>query len=240
MTVESCSGNPAHEARTLTFATEFWIAMGKLLGQRWITKHGTMPSAEWQRLLAPFSAFDPEQSASQLVRRLQPNARGEVWPPEMADVIVMLHPRLEDHGLPSPERAYKAAAHQTWIHPAVYEAAFRVGVHELRNGEARRRDFDPVYAQVCEELMRDDMAKWQPRAKPEQRLTQQQKPWRPLSPDEAKARCNELRELLGKMPEPMKAAEPPAPLTHEEFLERQLDGIELQAAAARYRRGASC
>lgn len=130
--------------------------MGKLLGTRWVSKHGAGPSVEWQRLLARFASMDPEEVASRIVGRLKPNDRGEVWPPEMADVIAMAQPKPEDFGLPTVSEAYRDAVHGRWNrHPVVYEAARRVGTFELRNWtEQRSRPaFEHEFDEVCSEWM---------------------------------------------------------------------------------------
>ncbi len=134
----------------------FWSAMSKLLGDRWVLKHGAVPSREWRRLLARYATGTPGELAARIVKQLQPNGRGEVWPPEMADVIAMARPRPEDFGLPTIGDAYRDATHSRWgRHPVVFEAARRVGTFELKNrAEAKSRpDFEREYADVCAEWM---------------------------------------------------------------------------------------
>lgn len=208
--------------------------MGKLLGQRWIQKHGTTPSREWVNLLAPFTHFDPQQSAAQLVKRIKPNDRGEVWPPEMADVIAMLTPRPEDHGLPTPDRAFKAAAHQTWsLHPVVFEAAHRVGVFELRMGGASRREFDQVYAQVCEEFITGRTESWQKRSNAHQLTNRVRPAWMDKhNPGVAPFDFSALRKSLGPMPKPLTPDTPPAPVNDEDFDRLQAEQRDVLAQAA--------
>lgn len=134
----------------------FWSAMSKLLGDRWVLKHGAAPSREWRRLLARYATGTPGELAARIVKQLQPNGRGEVWPPEMADVIAMARPRPEDFGLPTVSEAYRDATHGRWSrHPVVYEAARRVGTFELRNQpeQRSRQAFEREYSEVCGEWM---------------------------------------------------------------------------------------
>lgn len=222
------------------FAAEFFIAIVKLLGQRWVSKHGAVPSREWQRLMARFSHLNPEEVASRLVARLKPNDRGEVWPPEMADVIVMCQPKPEDFGLPTVSEAYRDAVHGRWQrHPVVYETARRVGTFELRNhSEARSRpDFEREYAEVCAEWMAGQRF---------QAPKTEQLEHKPLPPAWMRKHRNDvpkfdfaaLRRSLGPMPEPMKPDTPPAPINDEDFIQRQgEERAALAEAAARYQGG---
>jgi hypothetical protein len=221
-------------AEAVRFAFEFFMAAVKLLGQRWIAKHGAVPSLEWQRLLAPFAHLNPEQCAGKLVASLKPNDRGEVWPPEIADVVHMLRPKPEDHGMPPADRAFRAATQHRWIHPAVYEAAFRVGVFELRHGQAKRDDFDPVYAAVCEEAITGNTKRWQKRTtEAADLLAHERKPW-VGKPEEAKLRCDMLRRCIGPIETPPKP-EPVKPVNDEEFQQLQREQLDALAdAAARY------
>lgn len=140
----------------MQFAFEFWAAMATLFGARWIAKHGDAPSGEWQRLLARFAGMDPQALVARIAKQLKPNDRGEVWPPEMADVIAMCQPTPEEFGLPTVNEAYRDATHSRWTrHAVVYEAARRVGTFELRTvAEAKSRPaFEREYAEVCAEWM---------------------------------------------------------------------------------------
>lgn len=200
--------------------------MTKLLGQRWESKHGAVPTREWQRLLARFAHESAEQIASRIVSRLQPNGRGEIWPPEMADVIAMCQPKPEDFGLPTVNEAYRDAVHGRWSrHPVVYEAARRVGTFELRNhSEARSRpEFEREYAEVCVEWMAGRRFEG-PKLNPEAQLPLQPKQ-RP-TPEEVRARCEEMRRVIGKLPEPIAPDVPPVPL----------NDVDLTDSAARYQR----
>lgn len=221
----------------IQFAAEFFIAMGKLLGQRWVSKHGAVPSQEWQRLLSRFAECDPEELAARIVQRLHPNGRGEVWPPEMADVIAMCKPNPQDFGLPTPEQAYRAANHLRWIHPVVYETARRLGVNDVRSRTERQMfpDFEKTYEQVCSEFMQGKTSNWPKRAKPETGVEHQPNHQRP-SADVVKARCDAIRKALGPMPKPA-----PKPQIESMNDEQVSQGVianheELREAAARYRR----
>lgn len=134
----------------------FWSAMSRLLGDRWVLKHGAVPSREWRRLLARYATGTPGELAARIVKQLQPNARGEVWPPEMADVIAMARPVPADFGLPTVLDAYRDAVHSRWgRHAVVYEAARRLGTYELRHWteQKSRPAFEREYAHVCQEWM---------------------------------------------------------------------------------------
>lgn len=203
------------------------MAIVKLLGQRWVSKHGANPSREWQRLLAPVAHHSPELMAARLVQRLTPNARGEVWPPEMADVIVMLQPKAEDFGLPTVDQAYRDAAHLRWSrHPVVYETARRVGVHEVRTEARSRPAFEREFAEVCGEWMAGKRFE-SPRRDPSEQLPMHRK--RKLTAEEARARIEDLRRAIGPIPAPPHADAPPAPLNDQEV-------ADLSDLAARYRR----
>lgn len=138
----------------MQFAFEFWEAMVTLFGTRWIAKHGDTPSPEWQRMLSRYAAENPKAIAARIARQLKPNGRGEVWPPEMVDVVAMCQPSAEECGLPSADRAYRDASHHRWgRHPVIYETARRVGVYEVRTDARSRPDFEREYEKVCAEWM---------------------------------------------------------------------------------------
>lgn len=172
----------------------FWLAMTKLLGDRWVNKHGVSPSKEWRRLLGRRGAFTPGELAARIVRQLQPNTRGEVWPPELADVIVMLTPKPEDFGLPTVLDAYRDAVHSRWgRHPVVYAAANRVGTFELSRWPEKqsRPAFEREYTQVCQEWMAGK--RFDPPAA--QQLEHQ--PPQKADPETAARHLAEMRRMVG-------------------------------------------
>lgn len=203
----------------IEFSFLLWIAMGKLLGTRWVIKHGTTPSIEWQRLLARFVDFNPEELAGRIVEQIKPNAQGEVWPPEMADVIAMCKPHPQDFGLPTAEQAYRAANHLRWTHPAVYETARRLGVNDVRSRTERQMfpDFEKTYEQVCNEFMQGRTSNWPKRAKPDTGVEYQPTAWK--KPENWQERIAELKKNIGPMP----ASKPrpvSKPINDEEFFAR--------------------
>jgi hypothetical protein len=151
------------------------------------------------------------------------------WPPSPAEFAKLCRASAADHGLPTVSEAYRAATHNRWIHPVVYEAARRVGVFELANrSEARSRpEFEREYAAVCTEFMAGNT--FAPAPVPA--VEHKRRPWQRATPDEAKARCDALRKAIGPIPAPRKADEPAAPLNDTDI------GI-IEEAAQRYRRQA--
>lgn len=178
----------------MQFAFEFWEAMVTLFGSRWLAKHGDTPSQEWQRMLARYATENPAAIAARIARQLKPNARGEVWPPEMIDAVAMCQPTPEELGLPSVGQAYRDATHSHWgRHPVVYEAARRVGTFELRTvAEARSRpEFEREYAEVCAEWMAGA------RFEAPQRVQIEAAPPRKASPEEVAEHLAALRAIVG-------------------------------------------
>lgn len=228
------------DATSLAFAFEFWIAMTALLGSRWVTKHGEEPTEEWIRLLARFAHLNPREVAANIVRQLKPNGRGEVWPPEMADVIVMLTPKPEDFGLPAVGDAYRDAAHRRWgRHPVVYETARRVGVFELRTEPRTRQAFEAEYAEVCAEWMAG--ARFEGPTPPARQLEHNLMPaWMGRYPSVGRFDFNALKRSLGPMPAPLQPDTPPPPVNDEDFQARQAEAKQaLASVASRYQgRGA--
>lgn len=77
------------------------------------------------------------------------------WPPSPAEFAALCHPTAEDLGLPDIDTAYRRACVSSWTHPAIYEAAKRVGTFEIRSmPESKSRPlFERAYKAVCAEVL---------------------------------------------------------------------------------------
>lgn len=77
------------------------------------------------------------------------------WPPVPAEFAALCHPTAAELGLPDLDTAYRHACVSNWSHPAVYEAAKRIGTFEIRSmPESKSRPlFERVYRAVCAEVL---------------------------------------------------------------------------------------
>lgn len=77
------------------------------------------------------------------------------WPPSPAEFAALCHPTAVELGLPDIDTAYRRACVSNWTHPAIYEAAKRVGTFEIRSmPESKSRPlFERAYKAVCAEVL---------------------------------------------------------------------------------------
>lgn len=77
------------------------------------------------------------------------------WPPSPAEFAALCHPTAEELGLPDIDAAYRRACVSNWTHPAIYEAAKRIGTFEIRSmPESKSRPlFERAYKAVCAEVL---------------------------------------------------------------------------------------
>lgn len=126
----------------------------KTFGRRWSHKwEKTFTSREardlWLHDLQALGVTD-----ELLTRGLHKSAALE-WPPSPAEFAALCHPTPADLGLPDTDTAYRHACVSHWSHPAVYEAAKRIGTFEIRSWpESKSRPlFERAYRNVCSEVM---------------------------------------------------------------------------------------
>lgn len=77
------------------------------------------------------------------------------WPPSPAEFAALCHPTAAELGLPDLDTAYRRACMSSWTHPAIYEAAKRIGTFEIRSmPESKSRPlFERAYKAVCAEVL---------------------------------------------------------------------------------------
>lgn len=77
------------------------------------------------------------------------------WPPSPAEFAALCHPTAAELGLPDLDTAYRRACVSNWTHPAIYEAAKRIGTFEIRcMPESKSRPlFERTYRAVCAEIL---------------------------------------------------------------------------------------
>lgn len=77
------------------------------------------------------------------------------WPPSPAEFAALCRPSATKLGLPDMDTAYRHACVSNWSHPAVYEAAKRIGTFEVMTWpESKIRPlFERAYRAVCDEVL---------------------------------------------------------------------------------------
>ena len=87
-----------------------------------------------------------------------PGLNGKVWPPNLPEFNSMCDPAPEDAGLPSTREAFLFACGRNWVNPAIYDAAVRVGIFELRNWPEQKSwaRFEKSYAETVGKAFRGD------------------------------------------------------------------------------------
>lgn len=156
VTPTSINGQPESkgESNPDTLSANAIVTMFKTFARRWPhkwEKTNVDPKAPplWKRDLQALGVTD-----SLLNRGLHKSGALE-WPPCPAEFAALCHPTTEELGLPDMDTAYRRACVSNWTHPAIYEAAKRIGTFEIRcMPESKSRPlFERTYRAVCAEVM---------------------------------------------------------------------------------------
>lgn len=158
--------------------------MQKLFGGRWSSQYGDCDDGAWRSALAGVSS----QTLGKAIGMVAMS--GSEFPPTLPEFLSICGRAA---GLPDCTKAYRDAAHRRWSHAVVYEAARRVGVHEVVTH--RERDILPkwreAYGMVCAEWMAG--SRWQ---QPESARIDSPVP-RPTSREDALRHLANIRARLG-------------------------------------------
>ena len=123
--------------------------MTKLFGSRWSSQFGDCDDGTWASALRGVSTPVLADAIGRVAMS------GSEFPPSLPEFLAICGRAA---GLPDTATAYADACHRRWSHPVVYEAARRVGVHELRT--RAERDMLPRwrenYGAVCAAWMRGE------------------------------------------------------------------------------------
>ena len=127
----------------------FWLRMTKLFGSRWSSQFGDCDDGTWASALRGVTTPVLADAIGRIAMS------GREFPPSLPEFLAIC---ARAAGLPDAADAYADACHSRWSHPVVYEAARRIGVHELRT--RAERDMLPKWREqfgaVCAQWMRGD------------------------------------------------------------------------------------
>lgn len=120
-----------------------WIALTEIFGARFTSSYGDKPLASWAEALSGVTQLQLSRALNELV------ASGNGWPPTLPELIGLIN--RDESRLPDAEEAYHLAAMKDWsVHPAVYEAARRVGVMDVVGRP--KAEVYPLFKQVWRRL----------------------------------------------------------------------------------------
>lgn len=173
----------------------FWEEMTGLYGYMFTRQFGYEPTNAWSSVMV---GLTPGQIKQGISRCLEKHLKYPPNPIEFRDLC--LSPDLKSFGLLEGKEAFQHACvevgkppmSRSWHHPAIYEAALRVGISffkDARPGSYEERRFIETYQEVCEEVVSGRTF--------EVPALEHRKKEKPLPPVEAKKRAKSLKASLG-------------------------------------------
>lgn len=139
---DRAAGAVDNRRRGWQLARNVWADMAVMFGDKWTKKHGREPCPVWATALQDLDG-QTVQSVFLLLRE-----DGAVWPPELADYMVLVDRVLaRRYQLPDADDALLAAREGDWSCAAVYEASRRIGIGRVTGSAWTAADGSRALAQ---------------------------------------------------------------------------------------------